>query len=157
MQRIKEISFQQKFVNYWTQICLHNYGQIHLKRGKTLPSLLESQLLHTPVMTDICQLGNSVSKEPVSNNYRRWSRLKVQEELDQGRQYLRRPLSAAPSPPPRIWMKLIGLPTIQCSKALRISITTSQEWEEADQRWEDPLTEEYLVILVQGRSGLLGR
>ena len=147
MQRIKEISFQQKFVNYSTQICLHNYGQIHLKRGKTLPSLWESQLLHTPVMTDICQLGNSVSNEPDSNNYRRWSRLKVQEELNPDKQYSKLLLSAAPSPPLKTWMKWIVSPTILSSRPLT-STGTSREWEEAGQKWEARWTEVFLLFLL---------
>ena len=70
---------------------------------------------------------------------------------DQDKLFSRRPSLAAPSPPLRILMKLIALPTIRSFRALRISITTSQEWEEVDQRWEDPLTEVYLLFLAAGR------
>ena len=103
------------------------------------------------VMVVICQVGNSAPSRLESKKYPRWRRPKVVEELNQDKLYLRPPLSAAPSPPLRIWMKSIVLPTIPCFRALRISTGTSQEWEEADQRWEALLTEVFLLFLARGR------
>ena len=153
LETLVEICLSQDLLNYSTYICFRK-----LIWATTVDWvsewILNWNLMKLPdlsVMIVICKVGNSTPRLLESKKCPRWRRQKVLGELDQDKLFLRPHSLAARSPPPRISMKLIGLPTIRCSRAPRISTGTSQEWEEADPRWEDPSTEVYLLSLAPGR------